>query len=66
MVGQGGRLEERAGAPSSFTSATRGQPGLLAVSSAQSARLTPIGLELATQESHASFFRQPSLIAALV
>lgn len=37
-----------------------------AVSSAQSARLTPIGLELATQESHASFFRQPSSIAALV
>mgnify|MGYP007134201856 CR=1 FL=1 len=64
-MGQGGWLEERAGAPSSSTSATRGHTGLLAVFSARSALLTPIGLELATRESHASSFRQPSLIARL-
>ena len=65
-MGQGGWLEEKAGVPSTSTSATRGHTGLLAVFSAQSALLTPMGLEPATQDSHASSFRQPSLIAALV
>lgn len=65
-VGQGGWLEERAGVPSTSTSATRGHTGLLAVFSAHSAHHTPMGLEPATRESHASSFRQPSLIAALV